>query len=46
MALVRSGTLDLLLNIGTLEKQLDVERGRDAASRPTADTNLTHFPGR
>jgi hypothetical protein len=26
--------------------KLDVERDRDAASRPTADTNLTHFPGR
>jgi len=26
--------------------KLDVERDRDAASLPTADTNLTHFPER
>jgi hypothetical protein len=35
------------LCIGTLEKQLDVERDRDAASYLTADdTNLTHFLAR
>jgi len=45
MTLVRSRTLDLLC-IGTLKTQLDVERERDAAWHPTADTNLTHFPAR
>jgi len=45
MTLVRSRTLDLLC-IGTLEKQLDVERDRDEASHPTADANLTHFTAR